>query len=483
MVFIGEVIKRFSKIKIVFFLGDCIVLYFAIFLTLSFEYRDEFIITNPFHNVHKLLQFALVQVITLISFRYLNLYKEKNFLTVSNQIVRIIKAVLFSSSILIISTFFIKDPDLQISSRSHLISFIVFSIVLVSIHRIILMKLYLKNKNSEGIFDRRILAIGAGGTGKRFVREIKDYTSFFYLVGFLDEDKTKVGTEIDGVKVLGTADDLSRVIRGYRIDEIFITIESLSHDKLLSLIEIAKETRCQVNLVSSHFGIVEKKVDVLEYKDLKSVPVYSSMTPIYSKFVKRVMDTIIAFMALILLSPLFLLITVLIKITSKGYVFYKTEVVGKNGKRFVWYKFRTMRQDRDEKIHKDYLTDLITENKPIEKIKDDPRITPIGKTLRKYSLDELPQLINVLKGDMSLIGPRPCLVYEYELMDDWHKRRAKVIPGLTGLWQIFGRNKPDVSFNDSLILDIYYAENLSFWLDMKIFFKTIPVVIFGKGGS
>ena len=207
------------------------------------------------------------------------------------------------------------------------------------------------------------------------------------------------------------------------------------------------------------------------------------MTPIYSKFVKRVMDTIIAFLALILLSPLFLLISVLIKITSKGYVFYKTEVVGKNGKRFVWYKFRTMRQDSDEKIHKDYLTDLITENKPIEKIKDDPRITSIGKTLRKYSLDELPQLINILKGDMSLIGPRPCLIYEYELMDDWHRRRAKVIPGLTGLWQIFGRNKPDVSFNDSLILDIYYAENLSFWLDMRIFFKTIPVVIFGKGGS
>ena len=483
MAFIGEVIKRFSKIKIVFFLGDCIVLYFAIFLTLSFEYRDEFIITNPFHNVPKLLQFALVQVITLISFRYLNLYKEKNFLTISNQIIRIVKAVLFSSSILIISTFFIRNPDLQISSRSHLICFIVFSIVLVSIHRIILMKLYLKNKNTEGIFDRRILAIGAGGAGKRFVKEIKDYAIFFYLVGFLDEDKEKVGTEIEGVKVLGTADDLSRVIREYRIEEIFITIESVSHDKLLSLIEVAKETKCQVNLVSSHFGIVEKKVDVVEYKDLKSVPVYSSMTPIYSKFVKRVIDILVAFIALIILSPLFLIVSILIKITSKGPIFYKTLVVGKKGKQFIWYKFRTMRPDSDEKIHKDYLTELITENKPIEKIKDDPRITTIGKILRKYSIDELPQLINVMKGNMSLIGPRPCLVYEYELMDDWHRRRTRVIPGLTGLWQIFGRNKPDVSFNDSLILDIYYAENLSFWLDMRIFFKTIPVVIFGKGGS
>jgi undecaprenyl-phosphate galactose phosphotransferase len=345
------------------------------------------------------------------------------------------------------------------------------------------MKLYLKNKKTEGIFDRRILAIGAGETGRRFVKEIKDYTSFFFLVGFLDEDKNKVGSEIDGIEILGTADDLSRIIREYRIEEIFITIESVTYDKILTLIEIAKDTKCQVNLVSSHFGVVEKKVDVIEYKDLKSVPVYSTMTPIYSKFVKKIVDVLIAFLAIIILFPLLILISILIKLTSKGSIFYKTKVIGKNGKDFIWFKFRTMVEDRDEKIHKEYLKELITENKPVEKIKDDPRITSIGKTLRKYSLDEFPQLLNVLRGDMSLIGPRPCLPYEYEYMDDWHRRRTKVIPGLTGLWQVFGRNKPDVSFNDSLILDIYYAENLSFWLDMRIFFKTVPIVIFGKGGS
>ena len=131
MFILNKIVKRFSKIKIVFFLGDCIILYFAIFLTLSFEYRDHLYFTNPFYNIPKLLQFGIVQIITLISFRYLNLYKEKNFLTFNNQIIRIIKAVLFSSSILIVSTFFIKDPDLQISSRSHLIVFIVLSIVLV----------------------------------------------------------------------------------------------------------------------------------------------------------------------------------------------------------------------------------------------------------------------------------------------------------------------------------------------------------------
>ena len=129
-----------------------------------------------------------------------------------------------------------------------------------------------------------------------------------------------------------------------------------------------------------------------------------------------------------------------------------------------------------------HFKNIIKNNKSIEKIKNDDRITAVGKFLRKFSLDELPQLFNVLKGDMSLIGPRPCFPYEYEMMDDWHKRRTQVIPGMSGLWQILGRNKKDVTFNDSLILDLYYVDNISFWLDLKIIIRTFPVVVFGRGG-
>ena len=191
----------------------------------------------------------------------------------------------------------------------------------------------------------------------------------------------------------------------------------------------------------------------------------------------------IAGVILLLLSPLLLAIAVAVKFSSKGPIFYSTEVVGKNGRLFRWYKFRTMIVNNDSEIHRKYVEELIKQNAATKKLDRDPRITGIGSILRKYSLDELPQLFNVLRGEMSLIGPRPCLPYEYNQFDDWHRRRFAVTPGMTGLWQVFGRNRSDVSFNDSIILDLYYIQNYSLLLDIKIFLKTIPVVLFGRGGA
>jgi lipopolysaccharide/colanic/teichoic acid biosynthesis glycosyltransferase len=139
--------------------------------------------------------------------------------------------------------------------------------------------------------------------------------------------------------------------------------------------------------------------------------------------------------------------------------------------------------NRDENPHRDHLRRIISQNGTTEKLRNDPRVTTVGRILRKYSLDELPQLFNVLRGEMSLIGPRPCLQYEYEHFDDWHKQRFVVTPGMTGLWQVIGRNKSDVTFNDSIILDLYYIRNYSIWLDVKIALRTIPAVIFGRGGA
>jgi lipopolysaccharide/colanic/teichoic acid biosynthesis glycosyltransferase len=184
-----------------------------------------------------------------------------------------------------------------------------------------------------------------------------------------------------------------------------------------------------------------------------------------------------------MLTPVWLFVALIIKLTSRGPVFYTSEVVGKNSKKFRWYKFRTMKANNDSISHQQHLEKVITTNKGYKKLENDPRITGIGKLLRKFSLDELPQLFNVLKGQMSLVGPRPCLPYEYEHFKEWHKLKYKVIPGMTGLAQIIARNREDVTFSDSVLLDLYYADNQSLWLDLKILFKTIPVMVFGKGGS
>jgi len=210
----------------------------------------------------------------------------------------------------------------------------------------------------------------------------------------------------------------------------------------------------------------------------------------WQQFVKRGIDIVISSLALIIFSPVILLISLLIKLTSRGPIFFKQERIGFMGHRFIIYKFRTMYQQRDDHIHQTYMNDFISNNNklkpnsikshPIYKIVDDPRVTPLGKFLRRTSLDEMGQLINVLKGEMSLVGPRPPIPYEVEMYDLWHHHRYLAVkPGMTGLWQIYGRNT--TTFDDMVRLDIAYANNWSLFLDFKILFKTIGAVMSMKG--
>jgi undecaprenyl-phosphate galactose phosphotransferase len=202
--------------------------------------------------------------------------------------------------------------------------------------------------------------------------------------------------------------------------------------------------------------------------------------------IKHGFDALVTIPAFIIQIPLFAFIAAAVKIDSPGPVFYKAQAVGRDGRLFAMYKFRSMRTDADASIHKEYVTQLIEgkiirENKqsgPL-KITDDPRITSVGRIIRKLSLDELPQLLNVIKGEMSLVGPRPCLPYEYEVYQEWHKKRTVVRPGITGLWQVTGRS--EVAFEDMILLDLYYIYNRNLLMDLQILFETIFVVLGKKG--
>jgi exopolysaccharide biosynthesis polyprenyl glycosylphosphotransferase len=211
----------------------------------------------------------------------------------------------------------------------------------------------------------------------------------------------------------------------------------------------------------------------------------------FSRFVKRSMDIAGSLAALILCSPLFLLISAAIKLTSKGPILFKQERVGRYGSRFMFLKFRSMECGSDARIHREYVKQYIageaeagragqTQN-AVYKIQSDPRITRVGKFLRRSSLDELPQFINVLRGDMSLVGPRPPIPYELEGYQLWHRRRVQESkPGITGLWQVNGRSK--VKFDDMVRMDLHYAKTWSLWLDIKILLQTPAAVLFGAGG-
>jgi len=215
---------------------------------------------------------------------------------------------------------------------------------------------------------------------------------------------------------------------------------------------------------------------------VSSVPAYDHYDQ--GQAVKRLFDFVFALLAIIILSPLLLLVAICVLLTSRGPVIFTQKRVGRDGRVFHFYKYRSMQVDNDESIHRDYFEKLIRGRREKEcgdsfKIKNDPRITPIGRLLRKTSLDELPQLFNVLKGEMSLVGPRPPIDYEVEQYQDWHRQRLHALPGITGLWQVSGRSS--VPFDEMVLLDIHYMEHWSLILDFKIILRTIPVVLLGIG--
>jgi len=206
---------------------------------------------------------------------------------------------------------------------------------------------------------------------------------------------------------------------------------------------------------------------------------------LFSKM-KYALDALITLPATALLLPLFAVIGLAIKADSKGPVFYRAKAVGKNGQPFTMFKFRSMRVDGASDIHKNYVTRLIkgeirpeTEGGKPLKVTQDPRITKVGRLLRKTSMDELPQILNVVRGEMSLVGPRPCLPYEFEIYKDWHKKRLSVRPGITGLWQVAGRS--EVAFEDMVLLDLYYLYNRSLSMDLNILYETVFAVVAKKG--
>ncbi len=304
------------------------------------------------------------------------------------------------------------------------------------------------------------------------------------IIGFIDDNKP-VGKEIVAdKKVLGNINQIQEVIKQNKVDEILVVMDNVSYERLLEVIDICKKLEVNVRLTSELFDIVTKKVSTEKYADFPVVDVSSRINRRFNLVFKRGFDILASVVGLILLSPIFLTIAVLVKLSSPGPIFFYQERIGRNGRAFKFYKFRSMLVNNGEDEERKNMMLEFIKNDNMEngtKIINENRVTEIGKIIRKTSLDELPQLFNVIKGDMSLVGPRPCLPYEFESYAGWQKRRVNVLPGCTGVWQVTGRSS--VSFKDSIVLDLYYINNMSPWLDLQILLKTIPVMLFARGGK
>jgi len=335
-------------------------------------------------------------------------------------------------------------------------------------------RLYVRYLIQKGYANYNILIIGAGNTGLALVDQTK---AFPYLgmktIGFLDD--VRLG-ERGGVKILGKINDIEPVVKKYFIDEIYVTIPSerkISREIIQEGVKLGKTVR----VVAEHFGLPYSQVR-LNYIGVIPLLTYFEKSGYGAEnTLKRLLDIFISCSILILFLPLFVLIACLIKIESPGPVFYISKRSGRKGVIFDFYKFRSMVKDAVKQ--RDALSDKSDVKGPIFKIKQDPRLTRAGRILRKYSMDELPQLFNVLKGDMSLVGPRPFPVEESNNIEYKHIPRLNIRPGITGLAQIKGRS--DLKFSQWMRWDAWYVENWSLGLDIKVLLWTIPVVLKGKG--
>jgi len=345
----------------------------------------------------------------------------------------------------------------------------------------------LNKKHIRSYHVHNILIIGARARSLDIIEAIiKNGGAEYRIIGCLEtvEHQERIGEEIyESVKILGTLDIFNKILLEESVDEIIFALPLRNIAKIHNYIYFAEEMGIKVRVMPD-FQIQKIKfypkratVFIDYFFGLPTLAVSSTHANDLGLFVKDIIDYVGAAVGMIVLAPIFLIIAILIKITSPGPVFFYQERCGLNGRRFLLRKFRTMYEHSEEErkmLEKDNEMDG-----PVFKIKDDPRITIIGRFLRKSSLDELPQLINVLRGEMSLVGPRPPIPEEVERYQLWQRRRLSMKPGITCIWQVTGRNK--TSFEEWMNMDLEYIDNWSLLLDCKLLFLTVKEVITGSG--
>lgn len=329
----------------------------------------------------------------------------------------------------------------------------------------------------SGLGETRLLVVGSGRLGKMTMQHIAANPNLGYsIIGFL-HDMSEAPSDFGRFKMLGTLDDIGLVIRSMQVDEVIIALPSYLHEYAIRSVKMCERLGASFKLIPDLYEMNLSRIDMEAMEGIPLIGIKQVSLNTVQRAVTRVFDILVASTVLIIGLPLWICIACAIRINSRGPIIYGQKRVGLNGQEFSFYKFRSMYQDADK-----VLSALIAKNEaqgPLFKMKDDPRRTPVGRFLRRTSLDEFPQLINVLKGEMSLVGPRPPLPREVAQYEEWQKGRLAIKPGLTGLWQVRGRS--DLTFDEGVLMDLYYIENWSLRLYFQILLRTIPAVLLRRG--
>jgi exopolysaccharide biosynthesis polyprenyl glycosylphosphotransferase len=440
-----------------------------------------------------------VPFVKLYALRRYGLYKLRGEFSFSGDLIKVFNAVTLAFLILVLIAFLFRQGFAFEGGHVKLLDFTYSRMVFIydwllsmgafwAIRSIVRVSQILARTSESNLIPT--IVVGSGEMAQVCIAEISEKPRLGYkLVGTVtarDKEDTASVRQY-GARVLGAFDNLPTLVKKYNIEEVLITDPRIHPRKMFEvLMECGRNHHIKYRVIPNLFDCLPGKTEIETIGSLPMIKLYEEPLRGWMRAVKRGLDVMMALGLLAVTLPLWVALAILIKLESKGPIFLRQERVGMDGKMFLMIKFRSMRHGEDDQAHRELMARMIsgedanqgTRDEPLYgKVKDDPRLTKIGSWMRRYSIDELPQILNVVIGQMSIVGPRPPLPYEVKHYQDWHRARFHVKPGITGLWQVSGRNR--LHFEEMVRLDIFYIENWSPWLDLKIMLKTLPVMMKG----
>ena len=460
-------------------LSDAVMIFCALLLAREFRFGlfnryFELNAVDPFET-YPLLIYS-IPVLWLVIFAVHGLYSKKNLLGGTREYAKVLRSSTEGFLLIVIAGFL--EPALFIA-RGWWVMVWVVAFLFVATERLLLRRV-VYHLRKQGYFLTPAVIVGANQEGRWLAEQLLRWeTSGLHLVGFVDKKTPRTVPLFHNLTCLGSVDNLGEIIERYNIGEIILASSAFStRDYLLDIFRrYGVSDKVNIRMSSGLYEILATGLTVNEFAYVPLVYVNKVRLTGVDNLLKFVLDYVLAIASLVFLSPFLLLIALGVKMSSPGPVLHRRLVMGLNGKQFYALKFRTMVTNGDEIL--DQSPELKRELELNHKLRNDPRVTPIGAFLRKYSLDELPQLFNVLRRDMSLVGPRMIAEEEVSMYNQFAMNLLTVLPGITGLWQVSGRS--DISYEERVRLDMYYVRNWSIWLDLQLLFQTIPAVLKARG--
>jgi len=470
--------QKSTLVSTFIYLSEIAIVALAFFA--AFRIRDAYLSENfgPLVSIRSYLWllYIILPLWSILLYFY-KLYESQRTKALWKEVLKIVQASFLGTFLLMAFVFIFKAEYI---SRLFIVTFGATACLFLTVHRSAL-RLWARTLRRRGFNFRNILIVGTGRRAREMLDLINQHKEWgFRLTGFVSDSPEIRLKMIQEVPVIGAVSDLPQLLERNVVDELIFAVSRKRLEGLEEIFLICEEQGIRTRVAINFFPHMIAKVHLDEFY---GVPLLTFTTTPHNELLlmaKRIFDIVVASVLLVLLFPLMFLNAILIKLTSKGPILFRQVRVGLNGRHFNLYKFRSMCVDAEQRMSE--VVHLNEMDGPVFKMANDPRMTPVGGILRRWSLDEIPQLYNVLKGDMSIVGPRPPLPKEVSAYKRWHRRRLSMKPGLTCLWQIGGRNKIS-DFKKWMELDLRYIDNWSLKLDFKICFKTIFIVLAGRGAS